>query len=131
MLGQAGVHVMRREQAEAAVMMFDVVPGEERVAVGPGVLIEPNRSGNAGRYFSVLNCASENGLSLDTCGRLWVFVIPRSASRNATDFEVIATPRSAWIVSSSRAMFCRVQVSWMNCSASVALSRWATIQPTT
>src|SRR5713101_471155 len=26
---------------------------------------EPNRSGNAGRYFSVLNCASENGLSLE------------------------------------------------------------------
>jgi len=93
--------------------------------------MEPNRAGKAGRYFSVLKWASGNGLSLDTCGRLWVFVIPRSASRNATDFEVIATPRSAWIVSSSRAMRCRVQVSWMNCSASVALSRWATIQPTT
>ena|SRR6266487_2646459 len=28
--------------------------------------IEPNRSGKAGRYFRVLNCASENGLSLET-----------------------------------------------------------------
>ena len=61
--------------------------------------IEPNRDGNAGWYFSVLNCASENGLSLETCGRPWVLVTPRSASKRATDFEVIAEPRSAWIVS--------------------------------
>src|SRR5216684_1271766 len=85
--------------------------------------IEPNRSGNAGRYFSVLNCASENGLSLDTWGRECVLVTPRSASRNATDFEIMAWPRSAWIVSCSRPMPCRAHVSWMNCSASVALSR--------
>src|SRR5437773_6258647 len=70
---------------------------------------QPNQSGKSGRYFSVLNCASENGLSLETWGRLCVFVIPRSASRNATGFEVMAEPRSAWIVSCSRAMRCRVQ----------------------
>jgi len=64
-------------------------------------------------------------------GRLCVFVIPRSASRNATGFEVIAGPRSAWIVSWCRPIPWRAQVSWMNRSASVALSRWATIQPTT
>src|SRR2546428_5451529 len=93
--------------------------------------MEPNRSGNAGRYFSVLNCASENGLSLETWGRLWVLVIPRSASKNATGFEVIAGPRSAWIVSWFRPIPWRAQVSWMNRSASVAFSRWATIQPTT
>jgi hypothetical protein len=34
--------------------------------------IEPNRAGKSGRYLSVLNCASENGLSLETCGRAWV-----------------------------------------------------------
>jgi hypothetical protein len=92
LLGQAEVHVVRGEQARTS-------------------WIEPNRAGKSGRYFSVLNCASENGLSLETWGRLWVLVIPRSASRNATDLEVMADPRSAWIVSCSRAMCCRVQVS--------------------
>jgi hypothetical protein len=62
------------------MMMLGVVPGEERVAVRPASWIEPHRSGNVGRYFSVLNCASENGLSFETCGRLSVFVTPRSAS---------------------------------------------------
>jgi hypothetical protein len=38
-------------------------------------------------------------LSLDTCGRPCVRVTPRSASSNATGFEVIALPRSAWMVS--------------------------------
>ena len=66
--------------------------------------IEPNLAGKAGRYFNVLNWASENGLSLETWGRLWALVIPRSASRNATDFEVIAAPRSAWIVSYPRSI---------------------------
>jgi hypothetical protein len=55
--------------------------------------IEPNRSGKSGRYLNVLNWASEYGLSLETCGREWVLVTPRSASREATDFEVIADPR--------------------------------------
>src|SRR6266566_1577134 len=31
--------------------------------------MEPNRPGNSGRYLSVLNCASEYGLSLEQCGR--------------------------------------------------------------
>ncbi len=46
--------------------------------------IDPNRSGNWGQYLSVLNWASENGLSLETCGRLCVFTTPRSARRRAT-----------------------------------------------
>jgi len=37
-LGQAAVHVVGREQAEAAVMMFSVVPGEEALAVSARVL---------------------------------------------------------------------------------------------
>jgi len=48
--------------------MLRVVPWEEDVAVARASWIAPNRSGNAGRYFSVLNCASENGLSLETWG---------------------------------------------------------------
>ncbi len=58
-----------------------------------------NRPGKSGRYFIVLNCDSEYGLSLDTCGRLWDWVKPRSASRNATGLEVIDEPWSAWMLS--------------------------------
>src|SRR6188768_1859006 len=57
--------------------------------------IEAKRSGKPGRYFKVLNCASEYGLSLETWGREWVLVTPRSASRKATGCEVIEDPRSA------------------------------------
>src|SRR5262245_33803222 len=52
--------------------------------------IEPKRAGNVGRYLSVLNCASENGLSFETYGRACVFVTPRSASKRATGLDVIA-----------------------------------------
>jgi hypothetical protein len=38
LLGQAEVHVVGREQPEAAVVMFGVVPGEEDVPVGPSIL---------------------------------------------------------------------------------------------
>jgi hypothetical protein len=66
LLGQTVMHVRRCQQAEADMMVFRVVPREEDVAVGRGVWIETNRSGNAARYFSVLNWASENGLSFET-----------------------------------------------------------------
>ena len=52
-------------------------------------------SGNSGRYFSVLNCASEKGLSLETCGREWLFEIPRSAKSSASDLAFIVAPPSA------------------------------------
>jgi hypothetical protein len=37
LLGQAEVHIVGREQPEAAMVMLGVVPGEEDVPVGPGV----------------------------------------------------------------------------------------------
>jgi hypothetical protein len=40
-----------------------------------------------------LKWASENGLSLETCGRECVLETPRSAKRSATDFDVIDVPR--------------------------------------
>ena len=61
--------------------------------------MEAKRPGKSGRYFRVLNCASEYGLSLLTWGRQWDWMTPRSASRNATGLEVIEEPRSAWMVS--------------------------------
>jgi hypothetical protein len=89
------VHVVGRQQAEAAVMMFGVVPREEALAVDAGVLERAEAVWEGWRYFNVLKWASEYGLSFDTWGRECVLVTPRSASRNATDFEVIAWPRSA------------------------------------
>ena len=54
--------------------------------------IPGNRPGNSGWYFSVLNCASENGLSSETCGRLSERVTPRSASSCAVHLLVIGAP---------------------------------------
>src|SRR5271170_5451980 len=92
--------------------------------------IEPNRAGNAGRYFKVLNWDSEYGLSLDTCGREWDWVTPRSASSSATGLEVIEEPRSAWMLSCPRLMPCLSQVAAISFSARAADSQVATIQPT-
>ena len=50
--------------------------------------MHPKRSGNSGRYFRVRNWLSEKGLSSDTCGRLCVFVTPRSASNRATGLDL-------------------------------------------
>src|SRR5678816_4215001 len=73
--------------------------------------IEAKRSGKPGRYLRVLNCDSENGLSLETCGREWVLVTPRSASKNATGLEVIDEPRSACIVNCPAGTPCLAMVS--------------------
>src|ERR1700690_859377 len=92
--------------------------------------IEANRPGNDGRYFMVLNCASEYGLSLLTCGREWDWVTPRSASSSATGLEVMELPRSACRLSCPRVTSCLAQVAAMSFSARTADSRVATIQPT-
>ena len=92
---------------------------------------EPNRSGKLGWYLRVVNCASEYGLSLEPCGRDWVLVIPRSASRHATGFEVMAAPRSACPVSCPGGIPSRVTVASIRRRATLADSRWASTQPTT
>jgi hypothetical protein len=51
-------------------MMLAVVPGKEILAEGRVSCSEPKRSGKAGQYLSVLNWLSENGVSLETRGRL-------------------------------------------------------------
>ena len=93
--------------------------------------IEANRAGKSGRYFMVLNCDSEYGLSLLTCGRECDWVMPRSASKNATGLEVIEEPRSAWMASWPRLICCLWQVSLISFSARAADSAVATIQPVT
>ncbi len=84
--------------------------------------MQPKRSGNSGRYFIVLNWASEHGLSLEQRGRECDMVIPWSASSSATGLEAIEVPRSAWMVSWSRVMCYLAMVSASSHSASAALA---------
>ena len=72
-----------------------VAPGEERTQKERASWIDPKRSGKPGRYLSVLNCASEYQLALETCGRECDLVTPRSESSSATGLDVIELPRSA------------------------------------
>src|SRR5207342_836465 len=85
--------------------------------------IEPKRSGKSGLYFRVLNCASEYGLSSETCGRLWVLATSRSIRSAARGLDRMLAPRSAWSVRVPGAMFSFSRVSAMSCSASSADSR--------
>jgi hypothetical protein len=68
-LGQAAMDIVGRHQAEGAVTMLGVDQVKNRWQNASASSYEPNRAGKSGRYLSVLNCASENGLSLETCGR--------------------------------------------------------------
>ena len=67
---------------------------------------------------------------METCGREWDWVMPRSASSSATGLDVIEDPRSAWMLSCPRLMPCFAQVAAISFSARPADSRVATIQPT-
>ena len=126
----AVVNVAGGVQAEAAVAVLVVVPREEFLAVRPGGFGRGERAGNAGRYFNVVNGASEYGLSLDTWGRKRDWVTPRSASISAAGLEIMELPRSACKLSWPRVMPCLAQVAAMSSSARTADSRVATIQPT-
>ena len=88
--GESVMHRCRRVQPEARVAMLVVVPREEVPAESAAIFDAPEAVGKFGRYFIVLNCDSENGLSLETCGRECDFVTPMSAIRYATDLLVIA-----------------------------------------
>jgi hypothetical protein len=60
LLGHTVMYVGGRQQAEAAVMMFGVVPREEDVAMGADVLdrAEPFRVGGAWASWSVCSFAA-------------------------------------------------------------------------
>jgi hypothetical protein len=94
-LSEAVVDISGGMQASPGMAMYIVVPTEEILTVRPGGLDRAEPAGKSGRYFNVLNWASLNGLSLETCGRECDWVTPRSARRNATGLEVMELPRSA------------------------------------
>ena len=95
LLGQAEVHVVGREQAQAAVVVLSVIPGEETLAVGPGVLERAEAVREGRLVLGGFEVGLRERVVIDTWGREWVLVTPRSASSKTTDFEVIAAPRSA------------------------------------
>ena len=93
--------------------------------------IEAKRSGKPGRYFRVLNCASEYGLSLETCGRR---VGLGDAEVGEQERDRLGGHRGAAVGVEgqlSRPISCLAIVSAISRSARAADSRWATIQPTT
>ncbi len=78
--GLIDLHVTlgRRYKANRAVPMLVVVPVHQLRYPAPRLQQAINgRTGICGRYFSVLNSASENGLSLLTAGRLRDAATPR------------------------------------------------------
>src|SRR3954465_8499331 len=84
--------------------------------------MQPKRAGNCGWYFKFLNWLSENGLSLDVCGRLWERVTPRSASSSAVALAFIGAPRSACSVSWPYGTWCFAIASSSNGLNRAALS---------
>jgi hypothetical protein len=120
----AEVHIGWGVKAEARVTCSWLYQWKKRRQNARPSSTEPNRPGNSGRYLSVLNCASEYGLSFEQCGREWLLVTPRSASNRPTGLEAIDVPRSAWIVSWSAAMSCLRMVSPSSRSALSFLTGW-------
>ena len=130
-VGSMMMDILGGEHGDPCVAMLGVVPGEERAAEVDGSgEVSWKRPGKPGWYFRVLNCASENGLSSDTWGRLSERVTPRSASSCAVHLLVIGAPRSECRVSTWGWTPCLWQVCSMRRPASAEFSRSATIQPT-
>ena len=95
------------DDTQPGVTMFLVVPAKKSLRrkhgcpecsrSDPGT---PDGTSGCGTGFPNTDCHSE------TCGRLWVLVTPRSASKKATGLELIEVPRSACSVSWPGWMFC-------------------------
>src|SRR5665213_472351 len=122
---------VRRQQSDSAVMVFVVVPGEEALAKGTCILDGSESVGELGPVFESFELTLRVWVVVGDVWPTGVLVTPRSASISATGFEVIEVPRSAWIVRVSGAMPCFSQVAAISRLANSAVSRLATIQPTT
>src|SRR5689334_15009091 len=93
--------------------------------------MQPNRLGNCGWYFRVLNCAAEKGLSFEVWGLPCDLVTPRSASRKAVALAFMGPPRSACSVSCPGGTACLANVSSNRVLNRAVSSTSATHQPTT
>jgi len=98
-VGLAVMNLVWGHQADPEVVMVLIVPIKIIAQEASGILDAAEARGNCGWYFKFLNWLSENGLSLDVCGRLCERVTPRSASSSAVALAFIGAPRSACSVS--------------------------------
>ena len=97
-LGLAVVDDLGGQQADARVAVLGVVPAEEVLAEGSGLLDRGEAVREAGAVLQGLELRLGVRVVVRDVGREWVLVTPRSASRKATGLEVIEDPRSAWRV---------------------------------
>jgi len=77
LIGEAEVDLVRGQEADAAVSMLAVV-SRRKGRSEHGCAARSQAPGKEGPVFSVLNCASEKGLSFETLGLEWLCVTPRS-----------------------------------------------------
>ena len=102
----AGVARGRRDEADAAVLVLVVVPGDEPRDPRPRLRRRRRspRAGYSGQYFSVRNSASENGLSSETRGRLNDGTTPRRCSVASIVAPFIGPPLSECSTQPARSM---------------------------
>ena len=92
---QTMMHHSRREKAQSGMAVLVVIPGEELLGEGTGILKTPEAFRETRPVFQSPEVAFRIRLSSKTWGRLWVLVMPRSAIRKATGLDVMEEPRSA------------------------------------
>jgi hypothetical protein len=137
--GATLVHIGWGEQRDPAVVVLVVIPAEEVLAEGAGVVDRAEPGGEGRVVFEGLELAFAVGIVVGTwgreCARECERVTPRSASNMATGLEVILevieVPRSAWMASWPAWMPWAAMVSASSRSARAAAWRVATIQPGT
>jgi hypothetical protein len=125
------VDVGRGVVPDAGMTMVLVVPAEEATAEGAGVLQRAEAVGELGPVLEGLELRLRVGVVVGAVRPGVLLVTPRSASIRATGLELIEGPRSAWMVSWSSSTLCLPMLSASSRSANTAVSRVASIQPTT
>jgi hypothetical protein len=88
-----------RQQTYAGVTVLLVIPLKKTLPERTTVLDAPKAVRELRAIFQGSELALEKGLSSETCGRLCVFVTPRSARKSASGLNLIEVPRSACRVS--------------------------------
>jgi hypothetical protein len=130
-LATAMVHIGRGKQRDPAVVVLVVIPAEEALAEGAGVVDRAEPVGERRVVFEGLELSLGVGVVVGDMGRECDLVTPRSASNMATGLEVIEVPRSAWMASWSQVTPWAAMASASSASTRRAFSAWASIQPGT
>ncbi len=94
-MSSSEMNVCWGQKSNTAVMMFVVIPAEKFSRPTARIRQATKTCWIIRAVFQSFKLTSENGLSLETCGRECVLVTPKSDMSNATGFEVIELPLSA------------------------------------